>query len=218
MRALVKLEQVLPAHLRRRVAALGSATIALAGRRADRRPAAPDDDRRRVPRLRAPALRLPQPRRHREPPRGRAALARQPRPALVPRRLGPRPRGLAHVPRRPARRARRRPACASRRAQLPAEDAARLRRSSSIAGAPQPLRGRASRVHAPADEIAGRVPATGAAIEPIDDRPLRVPDRRRRPRAGSRCASRCSASTSRCTSRPSWSSTCGPSPPGCHGR
>ena len=37
IRALVKLEQVLPAHLRRRVAALGSATIARAGRRPDRR-------------------------------------------------------------------------------------------------------------------------------------------------------------------------------------
>ena len=65
MRALVKLEQVLPAHLRRRVAALGSATIAPAGRRPDRRPPAPDRDRRRLPRLRVPALRLPQPRRHR---------------------------------------------------------------------------------------------------------------------------------------------------------
>ena len=104
VRALVKLEQVLPAHLRRRVSALGSATVAPAGRRADRRPAAPDRDRRRLPRLRVPAVRLPQPRRRRDPPRGRAARARELRPALVPRRLGPRPRGLAHVPRRPARR------------------------------------------------------------------------------------------------------------------
>ena len=39
IRALVKLEQVLPAHLRRRVAALGSATVARAAGRPDRRPA-----------------------------------------------------------------------------------------------------------------------------------------------------------------------------------
>ena len=51
VRALVKLEQVLPAHLRRRVGALGSATFTLAGRRPDGRPAAPDGDRRGLPRL-----------------------------------------------------------------------------------------------------------------------------------------------------------------------
>ena len=42
VRALVKLEQVLPAHLRRRVRALQAATIDAPGRRADGRPAAPD--------------------------------------------------------------------------------------------------------------------------------------------------------------------------------
>ena len=60
VRALVKLEQVLPAHLRRRVSALGSATIdarRVGGPTVD--PQAPDRDRRRLPRPRAPALRLP---------------------------------------------------------------------------------------------------------------------------------------------------------------
>ena len=41
VRALVKLEQVLPAHLRRRVAALSSAAVTVPARRPDGRPAAP---------------------------------------------------------------------------------------------------------------------------------------------------------------------------------
>jgi predicted DNA-binding transcriptional regulator YafY len=41
VRALVKLEQVLPAHLRRRVAALSSAAVKVPVRRPDGRPAAP---------------------------------------------------------------------------------------------------------------------------------------------------------------------------------
>lgn len=49
VRALVKLEQVLPAHLRRRVAA------------PDRRPAASDHNRRGLPCLRMPPFCLPQP-------------------------------------------------------------------------------------------------------------------------------------------------------------
>ena len=162
MRALVKLEQVLPAHLRRRVAALGSATHRRSpSRRPDRRPAAPDRDRRRLPRPRVPALRLPQPRRRpAAAARGRAALARQPRPPLVPRRLGPRPRGLAHVPRRPARRG---PAL-DRRA-LHAARAARPRTpppTSSRASPAAPSRYEARvTVHAPAD---GARPAPAASL------------------------------------------------------
>ena len=54
VRALVKLEQVLPAHLRRRVQALGAATTTLpTRRRADGRPAGADRARRRLPRPRA---------------------------------------------------------------------------------------------------------------------------------------------------------------------
>ena len=61
VRALVKIEQVLPAHLRRRVGALGSATIAppVAGPTVD--PAAPDPDRRDLSRLRVPAFRVSKP-------------------------------------------------------------------------------------------------------------------------------------------------------------
>ena len=104
VRALVKLEQVLPSHLRRRVQALGVGDDdARARRRADRRPAGADADRRGVPRPRARALRLPGPRGRAHAPRGRAALARQRRPPLVPGRVGLRARRLAHVPRRPDR-------------------------------------------------------------------------------------------------------------------
>ena len=106
VRALVKLEQVLPSHLRRRVQALQNATMTLQGlRRAAGRPAVPDAARRGLPRPRARALRLHRARPGRHPPRGRAARARQRRPPLVPRRLGLRARGLAHVPRRPDREA-----------------------------------------------------------------------------------------------------------------
>ena len=61
VRALVKLEQVLPTHLRRRVAALGSATVAPATRWSNRRAAAADGDRGRVPRPRVPAVRISKP-------------------------------------------------------------------------------------------------------------------------------------------------------------
>ena len=49
VRALLKLEQVLPSHLRRRVAALGSATVALPVGGSDRRSPAPDGARRSLP-------------------------------------------------------------------------------------------------------------------------------------------------------------------------
>ena len=158
VRALVKLEQVLPAHLRRRVAALGVGHGRAAGRRPDGRPAAPDRDRRGVPRRRAPALRLPQPRRRRDPARGRAARARQPRAPLVPRRLGPPARGLAHLPRRPAgapgadRRA------LQRRARCPRADAAAYVEQ-SITGPPHRYEARVT-VHAPA----GRASSAAARL------------------------------------------------------
>ena len=64
VRALVKLEQVLPSHLRRRVNALQTATVTLRHqRRPDGRPRGADRDRRRLPRPRAAALRLSRPRR-----------------------------------------------------------------------------------------------------------------------------------------------------------
>ncbi len=72
------------------------------GRRADRRPSIPDRDRGSLPRIRAPSLRVPKPRRHRQPPGRGAARTREPRPPLVSRGLGPRARGLALFPRRSA--------------------------------------------------------------------------------------------------------------------
>src|SRR3954452_409456 len=80
VRALVKLEQVLPAPLRRRGRAPAAATGAIPARegrgrsvgdgdgpggRADRRPASLERDRGGVPRVRVRSLRLPQPRRRR---------------------------------------------------------------------------------------------------------------------------------------------------------
>ena len=124
VRALVKLEQVLPSHLRRRVQALTAATQTLnvyGGPTVD--PQAPDRARRRGARPRARALRLHRARPRRHAARDRAALARQRRPPLVPGRLRLRPRGLAHVPRRPHRR----PASTGARfhpRELPAKDAA----------------------------------------------------------------------------------------------
>ena len=99
VRALVKLEQVLPAHLRRRVRALGSATFTLPV-------AGPTVDPQHLTAIAAACrdsecLRFGYRSRDgtRQPPRGRAPLARQPRPPLVSRRVGSSPRGLAHLPR-----------------------------------------------------------------------------------------------------------------------
>ena len=95
VRALVKLEQVLPAHLRRRVRALQTSTMTLSwggGGHALADPqhltviaaACRDHERLRFTyRARDDAD---------EPPRGRAALAGQRRAPLVPRRLGLRAR------------------------------------------------------------------------------------------------------------------------------
>ena len=116
VRALVKLEQVLPAHLRRRVRALQAATTTLAAGGPTVDPqhltviAAACRDAERAP------LRLPRPRRRRRPARGRAALAGQPRAPLVPRGLGPGPRATGAPSASTASPARPRPACASTRA------------------------------------------------------------------------------------------------------
>ena len=103
VRALVKLEQVLPSNLRRRVAALGQATITMPG-------GGPTVDPQDLTTLAAccrdsECLRFAytgrdgaESRREVEP-----HCRRQPRPPLVPGRLGPEARGLADVPRRPAR-------------------------------------------------------------------------------------------------------------------
>ena len=168
VRALVKLEQVLPSHLRRRVRALGAATITIAGGGPTVDPqslsviaAACRDHERR-------SLRLPRPRRRRDPARGRAALAGQPRASLVPARLGSRARGLAHLPRRPAQQAGRRPGSATPRASPPAKDAAEFV-ARSISSAPQRYEARVT-LHTSAAAAREHLPAQWGTIEPIDER------------------------------------------------
>ena len=176
------------------------------GRRPDGRPAAPDRDRRGLPRLRVPALRLPKPRRHRQPPRGRAPLARQPRPPLVPRRLGPPPRGLAHLPRRPAGQAgldrRALHAAQAAGARTPPRTSSRAspgrRTASRRASRCTPPRRRSRAASRPTGARSSRSTRTPASTGPATTTS-----------GGWRCASRCSASTSRSTSRRSWSSSCG---------
>ena len=63
LRALAKLEQVMPARVRRRFQTVQQAIVAMPRSRAVGRRARPDHHRRRLPRQRAAALRLPQPRR-----------------------------------------------------------------------------------------------------------------------------------------------------------
>ena len=76
-----------------------------------------DRHRRRLPRPRAAALRLPRPTTAPSAPARPSRTAWSTRAALVPGRLGRRPAGLAHLPRRPARAAHARPARASPRAR-----------------------------------------------------------------------------------------------------
>ena len=166
VRALVKLEQVLPAHLRRRVAALGSATITppLAGPTVEPQhltviaSACRDSE----------CLRFAYRSRDGTDSRraGRAPYARQPRPPLVPRRLGSQPRGLAHIPRRPARTAgldrraiRRRAGCRQRTRPHTS--------SKASAAAPNRYEARVT-LYVAADQIARRVPPYWGTIEPID--------------------------------------------------
>ena len=118
--ALAKLEQVLPAPLRRRVNALADA-VQPAGIRAgaavstevlgELALACRDHERVRFTYTAASGEVI-------APPR-RAARARARRPALVPAVLGPRAGRLAHLPRRPARRTSSTPACSSSRGRSP---------------------------------------------------------------------------------------------------
>ena len=155
VRALVKLEQVLPSHLRRRVNALQTATVTLdSQRRADGRPRGADGDRRRLSRPRAPALRLSRPRRRRDQTHRRAPHAGEPGPTLVPRRLGLRPRRLADLPRRPPRA----PLPGGRRFEpraLPNDDAAAFV-AANLSGAPARYQARVT-LFAPLAEVAAAV-------------------------------------------------------------
>ena len=205
VRALVKLEQVLPAHLRRRVQALQSATMTMpTRRRADRRPADADRDRRRLPR-RTSACASATRAATASPAAARSSRTRSSTSAAA----GTSSRGTAGARDwrtfrldRLTRPARGRPLHA---AQAAGQGRRRLREPEPL-GAAEPLRGAA---HA-ARLRRGDAQARARVLGPVraDRRgELRLQHRRRQPRAGWRRGSRCSASTSTSTSRRSWSST-----------
>ena len=198
VRALVKLEQVLPSHLRRRVQALQAATQTLqvyGGPQVDPQyltilaAAVRDHERVRfayTARDRAGTA-----------ARDRAALARERRPPLVPRRLRLRPRRLADVPRRPDPEAR-----LHRRALPPARAAGQGRRRVRLAVAAVlslALRGaRHGRVPG------GRARRAGAGSAATSRRSTTRAASCARPTTtstGWRCGSRCSPRPTRSTSR-----------------
>ena len=160
VRALVKLEQVLPAHLRRRVQALQSATMTMPMRDG------PTVDPQTLTVIAAACrdherLRFGYtgPRRRRQPPRGRAALARQRRPPLVPRGVGLRAPRLAHLPPRPPH-----PAGGGRAlhaARAAGQGRRRLREPEPVRGA-EPLRGAADAARLRRGDAQARARATGA--------------------------------------------------------
>jgi predicted DNA-binding transcriptional regulator YafY len=167
VRALVKLEQVLPAHLRRRVTALGSATIAPPA-------GGPTVDPRDLTAI-AAACRDCECLRFAYRSRDGTDSRREVEPhALV--NFGRRWYLVAWDRRRSDWRTFRvdrvsRPASAGLRfteRKLPAKDAAAFVEQ-NIAGAPNRFEARVT-VHAPADEIAGRPGAHWATIEPIDQK------------------------------------------------
>jgi predicted DNA-binding transcriptional regulator YafY len=165
IRALVKLEQVLPAHLRRRVAALGSATIATPA-------GGPTVDPQHLTTI-AAACRDFERLRFGYRSRDGTETRREIEPhALV--NLGRRWYVVGWDRGREGWRTfrvdrLRRPAASGRftARRLPGGDAAEYVRS-SIAGAFSRYEARVT-VHAPADEIARRLPWVAGALEPIDE-------------------------------------------------
>ena len=114
----------MPPRLRRQMDALRSQTERLAvARRPGARPRAAHHAGPGLPRRRADPLHLHRQGRRAHRPLGRAAPAGVAGPALVPRRLRPRPPGLALLPRRPDQRA------AHHRPEVPAARAARRGRA-----------------------------------------------------------------------------------------
>ena len=166
VRALVKLEQVLPAHLRRRVRAPRLGDDQPPGRRPDGRPPAPDRDRRGLPRLRAPSLRAteagmaPTAAARSSPTRSSTWVAAGISSHGI---VGARTGALSAST---GWRGRPRPACASRLARCRGKDAAAFVKQ-SIIGAPNRFEARVT-LHASAEEIASRVPAHWGTIQPID--------------------------------------------------
>jgi predicted DNA-binding transcriptional regulator YafY len=165
IRALVKLEQVLPAHLRRRVAALGSATVAAPA-------GGPTVDPQHLTAI-AAACRDAECIRFEYRSRDGTATRREAEPhALV--NLGRRWYLVAWDRRRDDWRTFRvdrleRPAATGVRfapRALPAENAVAYVKQ-SLAGAFSRYEARVT-VHAPADELAGRLPYLGGTLTPID--------------------------------------------------
>src|SRR5690348_7495199 len=165
VRALVKLEQVLPAHLRRRVAALGAATVAAPG-------AGPTVDPQHLMTLAAACrdgerLRFGYRRRDGEETRREvephAVVNRGRRWYLVAWDRGREDWRTFRIDRleRPAPAGGR---CAPR--ELPAADAAAFVEQ-SIAGTAHRYQARVT-VHAAADDVAARLPWTASALTPID--------------------------------------------------
>ena len=205
VRALVKLEQVLPAHLRRRVAALGAVTTvpAVGGPTVDPRhlttiaAACRDAERLRFAyrsRDGADSRREVEP--HALVNLGRRWYlvawdrAREDwRTFRVDRLARPASTGVRFAPR-----------------ELPARDAAAYVEQ-RITGSPNRYEARLT-LHAAADEIAARVPAHWGTSRRSTPPPAATAPATRTS-AGSPCASRCSTSTSRSTSRPSSPRTCG---------
>ena len=203
MRALVKLEQVLPAHLRRRVQALQRATKTLQVYGGPTgRPAVPDHARRRRAATTS-ACASPTPRatsagtqREVEP---HSLVNAGRRWYLVAWDCGR--DGLAHVPRRPDRAGRRRPARASRRASCRPRTPPR---TSSRACSPT-----ASRYEARVTVARARPPSSqsrrwlGGDVKPLDERPLRAAHERRQPRLAGDADRDARPRPTRSTSRPS---------------
>ena len=169
LRALAKLEQVLPPRLRRQVSTLQGVTVQVRRGRPGPDRGSRDADRDRPPGARplhAP-VRLLRPAAGGVPAAGGAVPDRERRPALVPRRVGPRPGGLADVPGRPdARRA-----CRRARGSRPATSPTPTPRPSSPAASRVEARQHQARVvvHAPAAQLVERFGPWLGTVTPIDE-------------------------------------------------
>ena len=170
VRALGKLELLLPPTLRRHVGTIGSMTARLGGAG---NPVSPDvlvAITRRVPRLRAAAGPLPRRPRSRHGPDHRSVPRRQHGAPLVPRGTRPRPGRLAHVPRRPHRRRCTRPATVSpstiRRTRWRSYNRRSRRRRTGTAPVVE--------LAAPLAELTDLVPPTVGVLEAIDDHHTRL--------------------------------------------
>ena len=209
LRALAKLEQVLPPRLRRQVRHAPGRDRPGPARSAgtDRRPEVAGELARLAREHCDAALRLRRPEGRRVAAAGRAVPDRQRRPALVPRRVGPGPRRLADVPGRPDA------AGDVARAAVHAARRSPTRRSQALVarGVPPEARRHQARVvvHAPADRLIGAVRPWVGTIDA--DRRDVVHPRRPAPSASRtwRSTSACSTRTSRSPSRRSSSTSCG---------